>query len=154
MDIKQAGTKIELETVRTLFREYEAFLDVDLCFQSFEEELAGLPGKYGPPEGDLLIALDGEDIIGCVAMRPLEAGICEMKRLYVRPGARGTGLGRRLAEAVIASARRLGYTTMRLGTLEKLKAALGLYEDLGFKSTRPYYDNPLDGVVYLEKDLG
>lgn len=154
MEIRQAVTKSDFEEVRTLFREYEAFLDVDLCFQSFEEELAGLPGKYAPPSGDLLIALDGDEVLGCVALRPLDLGICEMKRLYVRPIARGTGLGRQLAQAIIESAGKLGYRTMRLDTLEKLTAALGLYTALGFKEAQPYYNNPLNGVVYLEKDLG
>lgn len=154
MQIKKATTQADMEEVRRLFREYETFLDVDLCFQSFEEELAGLPGKYAPPRGTLLIADEGGDTLGCVALRALSPGICEMKRLYVRPRGRGTGLGRQLALAVIESARALGYSAMRLDTLEKLGPALGLYHHLGFREISPYYPNPLEGVVYLELDLG
>lgn len=153
MRIKQAQTETEIEEVRKLFREYEAFLDVDLCFQRFEEELAGLPGKYARPTGDLLIGLDGESTVGCVALRKLEEGVCEMKRLYVEPEARGTGLGRRLAQAIIEVARELGYTLMRLDTLERLTDAMRLYETLGFRRTDPYYENPLPGVVFWELEL-
>lgn len=153
MRIKQAQTKIEIEEVRSLFREYEAFLDVDLCFQSFEEELASLPGKYSRPSGDLFIALDGEKIVGCVAVRKLADGECEMKRLFVRPEARGKGLGRKLAHEIIKTARELGYSLMRLDTLDKLPKAMHLYEALGFRRTEPYYENPLPGVVYWELAL-
>ncbi len=153
MRIKQAQSKKEIEAVRRLFREYEAFLAVDLCFQGFEEELAGLPGRYARPGGDLLIALDGESVAGCVAVRRLGDGVCEMKRLFVEPGARGKGLGRRLALEIIAIARELGYGTMRLDTLDTLSEAMQLYEALGFRRTAPYYDNPLPGVVYWELDL-
>jgi len=153
MRIKQAQTKTEIEEIRSLFREYEAFLDVDLCFQSFEEELAGLPGKYSRPSGDLLIGLDADRIVGCVAVRKLDDGVCEMKRLYVRPDARGTGLGRQLAQAIIVVAKELGYSIMRLDTLDSLKGAMHLYEMLGFRTTGPYYENPLPGVVYWELDL-
>ena len=153
MKIKQAKTIKEIDEVRQLFREYEAYLDVDLCFQRFEQELAGLPGKYAPPGGELLIGVDAGKILGCVAVRSLGCGICEMKRLYVRPAARGTGLGRQLARTIIAAARDLGYKVMRLDTLDKLTAAIGLYRSLGFKNSFPYYENPLPGVVYLELDL-
>lgn len=153
MRIRQAQTKTEIEEVRKLFREYEAFLDVDLCFQSFEEELASLPGKYSRPSGDLLIGLDGEKTVGCVALRRLDGGACEMKRLFVRPEARGTGLGRQLAQEIILVARDLGYSLMRLDTLDRLKEAMKLYEMLGFQRTDPYYENPLPGVVYLELEL-
>ncbi len=150
MQIKQAATQAEIQAVRELFREYETFLDEDLCFQGFEEELAGLPGKYTPPGGDLLIAIDKGQIIGCVGIRPLGIGACEMKRLYVKPQARRTGAGKQLSQSIIESARQLGYQVMRLDTLEKLGAALDLYHSLGFKETAPYYANPLKGVVYLE----
>ena len=153
MRIKQVKTEEQIESVRRLFREYEAFLNVDLCFQNFEDELAGLPGKYARPDGDLLICLDGERTVGCVAVRKLEQGVCEMKRLFVRPEERGTGLGRRLAMEIIAIAQELGFSLMRLDTLETLKEAMHLYEVLGFKKTEPYYENPLPGVVYWEKSF-
>ena len=154
MRIKQVETEAEIESVRSLFREYEAFLDVDLCFQSFEDELAALPGKYSRPAGELLIGLDEKGrSVGCVAVRMLEDGVCEMKRLFVRPEARGTGLGRRLAEEIVAAAREIGYSLMRLDTLDRLTGAMHLYEALGFRRTGPYYDNPLPDVVYWELQL-
>lgn len=153
MTIKQAVTGKEIETVRRLFREYEAFLGVDLGFQNFDAEFAGLPGKYARPNGDLLIGLNGNRIMGCVAVRRLGDSVCEMKRLYVRPEARGTGLGRRLALEIIAIARELGYALMRLDTLDRLTEAMSLYETLGFRKTAPYYENPLQGVVYWELPL-
>ena len=153
MRIKRSESKKELEEIRKIFREYEAFLNVDLCFQGFEEELARLPGKYAPPEGDLLIALDGDRTVGCVAVRKLDNGVCEMKRLYVRPEARGTGLGMRLAKEIIAVSRELGYRAMKLVTLDLLGEAMHLYETLGFRRTEPYYENPLPDVVYWELEL-
>lgn len=158
MEIVQAATPDDMAAVRTLFREYEAFLDVDLCFQSFEAELAGLPGKYAPPQGALLMGVDPsgrgrEKIVGCVALRRLEKGICEMKRLYVRPEGRHSGLGRQLANRVISIAREIGYAAMYLDTLDRLTAAIRLYRSLGFRETAPYYANPLPGVVYLALDL-
>ncbi|HCA58261.1 MAG TPA: GNAT family N-acetyltransferase, partial [Blastocatellia bacterium] len=109
MTIKQAATAQDIEVVRELFREYEAWLGLSLCFQGFEEELATLPGKYAPPEGRLYLASVGEEPAGCIALRSLGDGICEMKRLYLRENARGLGLGRRLIEQVIADAREIGY---------------------------------------------
>lgn len=153
MTIRQAVTGKEIEAVRRLFREYEAFLDVDLGFQNFDAEFAGLPGKYARPDGDLLIGLDENRILGCVAVRRLDDGVCEMKRLYVKPEARGSGLGRRLATEIIDIARELGYSLMRLDTLDRLTEAMGLYETLGFRRTAPYYENPLQGVVYWELPL-
>ena len=153
MRVRQAKTKTEIKEVRNLFREYETLLNVDLRFQSFEEELAGLPGKYSRPYGDLLIGLDGERIVGCVAIRRLEDSVCEMKRLFVRPEAQGTGLGRRLAQEIILVARELGYSLMRLDTLDRLTEAMHLYETLGFRRTDPYYENPLPDVVYWELEL-
>ena len=153
MRIKQAQTKTEIEEVRNLFREYEAFLDVDLCFQSFEVELAGLPGNYSRPSGDLLIGLGEEKTVGCVAVRKFDDGVCEMKRLFVRPEVRGKGLGRQLAQEIIVIARKLGNSLMRLDTLDRLTEAMHLYEMLGFRRTEQYYKNPLHGVVYWELEL-
>ncbi len=153
MKIIRAQAPGEIEEVRRLFREYENFLGVDLCFQSFEEELAGLPGKYAPPDGALLMAIDGQKVAGCVALRRLAAGVCEMKRLFVRPEYRGQGLGRMLAERIIDEAEQLGYPLMWLDSLARLKEAMGLYESLGFKRRKPYYHNPLPGVVYLELEM-
>jgi len=151
--IIRAQSPDQVDEVRRLFREYERFLGVDLCFQSFEEELAGLPGQYGPPDGVLLMAMDGRQVAGCVALRKLEDGVCEMKRLYLSPQYRRRGLGRRLAERIVSEATALGYSVMRLDTLDKLKAAMGLYEAMGFRRREPYYGNPLPGVVYWELDL-
>ena len=153
MRIISAKSAEQLETIRELFREYEGFLQVDLCFQGFEAELAGLPGRYAPPEGALILAEVGETAAGCVAMRKQDVGVCEMKRLYVRPAFRNQGVGRRLAQAIIKRAKAKHYRAMRLDTLEKLKAAIQLYEDLGFRPCPPYYHNPLPGVLYWELDM-
>src|SRR3989442_10016609 len=122
MDVVHAVTPGQIEQARALFREYERSLGIDLCFQGFEQELVGLPGAYAPPRGRLLLALDGAAPAGCVALRPLADAACEMKRLYVRPAFRGRRVGRRLAEALIAEARAIGYAPMRLGTPPSLKA--------------------------------
>ncbi len=151
--IQEAASATELDMIRGLFREYEEFLQVDLCFQGFEQELANLPGKYAPPHGALLLALNNDQPIGCVTLRKLEDGICEMKRLYVKPQGRGTGLGRILANEIISIARQHGYSTMRLDTLDSLTEAIGLYQRLGFRQVPPYYDNPLPGALYWELDL-
>ena len=153
MEIKRAQTDNEMAEVRRLFRAYESALGVDLTFQGFDQELASLPGKYAPPTGDLLVGRVQGRILGCVAVRRLEDDICEMKRLYVRPEGRGAGLGRRLAQRIIAVARSLGYASMRLDTLDRLTGAMRLYESLGFRRIDPYYGNPLPGVVYWELDL-
>ena len=153
MPIFQAQTTRDIEVARALFREYAQFLDVDLCFQDFEQELATLPGRYAPPNGRLLLAFEGEQAAGSVALRPLERGICEMKRLFVRPAWRGQGLGHLLALQIVNDATALGYTVMRLDTLDTLHSAMHLYTMLGFQRCAPYYDNPLPGVVYWERTL-
>ena len=139
--------------VRSLFREYEKFLAVDLCFQNFEQELAQLPGKYAPPDGALLLAMEQSSPAGCVAVRKLEKDACEMKRLFVRPEHRGKDIGRLLAVRIIDHAKLLGYRVMRLDTLDRLTEAVRLYESLGFKQIPPYYANPLPGVLYWELKL-
>ena len=153
VNLAPALTASDFDVARTLFREYQQWLDVDLCFQGFEEELATLPGRYAPPGGRLLLAWDGADAAGCAALRPLEEGICEMKRLFVRPGYRGCGLGRLLAARIVNEATAAGYAAMRLDTLDSLVGAMRLYESLGFERRGPYYANPLPGVVYWERAL-
>jgi ribosomal protein S18 acetylase RimI-like enzyme len=153
IEIVRATAPSHIRTIRDLFREYEAFLQVDLCFQRFEEELASLPGRYAPPQGALLLASAAGQAAGCVAMRPLDDGVCEMKRLYVRPSYLGQGIGKKLALSVIERAGEAGYARMRLDTLEKLKPALSLYTALGFQKCPPYYANPLADVVYMERLL-
>lgn len=143
----------EIGTVRALFREYEASIGVDLCFQGFEAELAGLPGDYAPPRGTILLARSGGELAGCVALRPLEGDDCEMKRMYVRPAFRGRGIGRALAESIVAEARRAGYRRMRLDTLATMITAIALYESLGFRRIPPYRHNPIPGAVYMELEL-
>jgi ribosomal protein S18 acetylase RimI-like enzyme len=143
----------DLATVRELFLEYQASLGLDLCFQGFDRELAGLPGDYARPRGRLLLARVGDQAAGCVALRPVDDLRCEMKRLYVRPGCRGLRLGRRLAESLIAEARRIGYRTMVLDTLPSMIEAQALYATLGFRDTMAYRFNPVAGTRYLELDL-
>lgn len=147
-------TDEQIETTRQLFREYEKWLDMDLCFQSFEEEMQNLPGKYSPPDGRLYLGLTDGQAVGCIALRKIGDGICEMKRLYLTDAARGHGLGKKLIEKVIADAREIGYAKMRLDTYPpKMGKAVGLYESHGFRSIESYYDNPHEGVLYMELDL-
>lgn len=143
-----------LDEARALFLRYSRSIGVDLCFQGFDAELAGLPGDYAPPAGRLLVARDAEGrAVGCAALRPLGEDVCEMKRLFVGEEARGLGLGRALAEALVADARRIGYRRMRLDTLPTMSEAASLYERLGFRDIAPYYDNPVPGARFLELEL-
>ena len=143
----------DLEVVRALFRDYADGLGIDLCFQDFEAECADLPGKYAPPDGQLLLAWEGGQAVGCVALRRVDAGTGEMKRLYVRPEFRHLRLGRQLAQAICAQARAAGYASICLDTLSSMHAAVGLYRSLGFKPTAPYVFNPIPDALFLALDL-
>jgi len=151
--VTSACSTADMVHVRALFIEYQEWLDVDLCFQGFDEELLSLPGAYAPPRGRLLLARIDETVAGTVGMWPLGADVCEMKRLYVRPSYLGRGLGRRLAGAIVDEAKAAGYARMRLDSLERLVAARTLYESMGFARIPAYYDNPLDGVLFMQLDL-
>jgi ribosomal protein S18 acetylase RimI-like enzyme len=150
----QAESPQQVEQARELFLEYAQSLGFSLCFQNFDEELAGLPGDYAPPDGRLLLAEWEGQLAGCVALHALGPGICEMKRLYLRPQFRGKGLGRALAEHIINEARQLGYERMRLDTVEPImKDAVAMYRRLGFKQIAPYRENPIAGAMYMELPL-
>lgn len=151
--IVEAKKEGHLNQARILFREYEIFLGVDLCFQGFEQEITELPGKYASPKGCLLLGMDGNKLVGCVAVRPLQEDICEMKRLFVRPEFRGHGYGKILVEEIIKKAHNIGYHYMRLDTLSSLKQAINLYESFGFKKIKPYCFNPLPDVICWELKL-
>lgn len=151
LTINQAETAPQIDEVRRLFREYETALDLDLCFQGFEAELAELPGRYAPPDGRLLLAYADAKIVGCIALRKIDEGICEMKRLYVRDEARGLGIGLALIERIIDEARGQGYSAMRLDTSTvKMAKAIKLYESHGFRRIEAYYNNPHTDVIYME----
>lgn len=146
-------TDDDLDHVRELFREYAAEIEIDLCFQGFEEELSSLPGRYAAPTGSLILAWDEARPIGCIGLREIAPRVAEMKRLYVRPEARGTGVGRRLVERFLEDARRLGYREVVLDTLDRMVSARALYTSLGFEVVPAYYNNPLEGVVYMRLRL-
>ena len=150
----QAESPTQIAQARELFREYAQSLGFSLCFQNFDKELAGLPGDYAPPEGCLLLVEYEGQLAGCVALHKLEPGVCEMKRLYLRSQFRGKGLGRALADRIIADARQIGYQRMRLDTVEPImKDAVAMYRKLGFKEVAPYRPNPIAGAMYMELEL-
>ena len=153
MEIRPASSSDDLTRARELFQEYAGSLPFDLSFQDFQRELAGLPGAYAPPAGEILLALEGGEAAGCVALRALGPGVCEMKRLYVRGAHRGSGLGRRLVEAILHAARERGYRRMRLDTVPGMEAAIALYRACGFREIDPYRPNPIPGAMYMEADL-
>ena len=161
--LKQAQSPDEIEIARGLFREYAAGLNIDLCFQNFDQEVNGLPGNYVPPSGRLLLAIEGEQVAGCIALRSLntesqkpdreggQVSDCEMKRLYIRPEFRGHGLGKRLVTTLLDAAREIGYERMLLDTLPgKMDEAIALYRSLGFREIAPYYHNPVTGALFME----
>ena len=149
-----AETEEDYSEARVLLREYEAASEVDLCFQGFGEEVETLERMYGPPGGRFLLVRAGDATAGGVALRDLGGGICEMKRLYLRPEFRGRGLGRRSAERVVQEAREMGYTAMRLDTLPTMQEAIALYRSIGFAEIDPYTENPIQGALFMELALG
>ncbi|HEX6650742.1 MAG TPA: GNAT family N-acetyltransferase [Pyrinomonadaceae bacterium] len=154
MHIFPANTDEHISQARTLFEEYAASLGISLCFQNFDQELKSLPGKYAPPDGLLLLATENNELAGCIALRKLSPGICEMKRLFVRPTYRSHGLGRVLVETIIDEARKLGYTHMRLDTLPGLMdKAIALYRSFGFVDIAPYCENPVEGAKFMQLEL-
>ena len=154
MRLIQATTSDEIQRIHQLFKEYAAGLGISLCFQDFDQELATLPGDYAPPAGRLFLAIDGDDVVGCVALRKIGDGVGEMKRLYVRPAFRGRGLGRILTEKLIAEAVTIGYASVRLDTLPgKMDQAIAMYRSLGFQEIAPYYQNPVEGATFMELKL-
>jgi len=151
MEIIPANSIDGVESARELFKEYAAWLEIDLCFQDFDKELAELPGDYAPPDGRLLLAVQDQGVAGCIALRKIGEGICEMKRLFVREEFRGQGLGRQLVKAIIGEAKEIGYARLRLDTLPpKMNDAIALYRSLGFKEIEAYYQNPVPGAKFME----
>jgi putative acetyltransferase len=152
--ITPAESAAQIAQVRELFLEYAKSLGFSLCFQGFDEELANLPGDYAPPEGRLFLAEYGEQLAGCAALHRSGPQIGEMKRLYLRPAFRGKGLGRVLSEKIIAEARAIGYSKLRLDTVEPvMKNAVAMYRRMGFREVAPYRENPMAGTLYMELDL-
>jgi len=152
--LSQAEFPAQIAQARELFLEYAQSLGFSLCFQNFDQELAGLPGDYAPPDGRLLVAEYENNLAGCVALHKLEGGICEMKRLYLRPQFSGKGLGHLLADRIIAEARKIGYERMRLDTVEPVMGdAVAMYRKIGFREIEPYRANPIAGAMYMELKL-
>ncbi|HMF57118.1 MAG TPA: GNAT family N-acetyltransferase [Pyrinomonadaceae bacterium] len=154
LELVQAESAEHLAEARKLFLEYAEWLGISLCFQNFDEEVNGLPGKYAAPEGRLLLAVFDEKVAGCIALRKTGEGVCEMKRLFVRPGFRGKGIGLALARALIEEAHQLGYERMLLDTLPSvMEEAVAMYRSLGFHQIEPYYFNPVEDALFMEKIL-
>jgi putative acetyltransferase len=154
LSISQIELPEQIAQARELFLEYAQSLGFSLCFQSFDQELASLPGHYAPPEGRLLLAQYAGELAGCAALHRLEPGICEMKRLYLRPQFRGMKLGRVLVDSIIAESRHIGYQRMRLDTVEPvMKDAVAMYRKIGFYEIAPYCANPIEGALYMELSL-
>jgi len=153
VSVNRRSNRQLLAEARKIFEEYAAGLGIDLCFQGFAEELERLPGEYAPPAGRLYLALAGERVAGCIALRPLEAGVSELKRMYVRPEFRGQGLAKRLCARLLGAARRIGYRRLRLDTLSTMSPAIALYRSLGFREIPAYRYNPIPGALYFELDL-
>lgn len=154
IEIRQAESGEEIKQAQRLFREYEKWFGISLCFQNFDDEVANLPGKYAEPDGRLFLVYANEKLAGCIALRKIETGICEMKRLFVREDFRGSGIGRILIEKIIEEARKIGYEKMRLDTYPpKMGKAVSLYESFGFCEIPSYYNNPHENVLYMEKIL-
>jgi putative acetyltransferase len=152
--IFHANSDQDVQRARTLFEEYASGLGISLCFQNFDQELANLPGDYAAPHGRLLLAEEDNELAGCIALRKLGAGVCEMKRLFLRPAYRGQGLGRVLVKSIIDEAQKLGYMYMRLDTLPgRLDKAIALYESIGFVEIQPYCENPVEGAKFMELEL-
>jgi len=153
IEVRRVAMPEDYGEAQALIEEYVGTLGFDLTFQDFDREIRNLEGAYRPPDSCILLATEDDIVLGCVALRPFENGICEMKRLYVRPAGRGRGIGRRLAEAVIEEARRVGYATMRLDTIGTMHAANALYRSLGFREIPAYRENPIDGARFFELSL-
>jgi len=152
--LTQAKSSADIDEARALFKQYEASLGISLCFQSFDQELASLPGDYAPPLGRLLLARVGSDVAGCIALRKLNDSVCEMKRLYLRPSFRGKGLGGKMVDAILNEAKLIGYAKMRLDTIPgKMDEAIKLYRSIGFKEIPAYYDTPFGDTLYMELNL-
>lgn len=154
MKIIQARTPQDMAQAKALFQAYADTLDFDLTFQGFPQEVSGLPGPYAPPHGAILLAYENSQALGCVALKPLEPKICEMKRLFVRPDVRRKNLGKKLAEAIIQLAKSMGYERMRLDTMPQFTEAISLYRALGFRPIKAYCHNPFEGALYFERLLG
>lgn len=151
--VREARFPDEVEVVRALFRDYASDIGESLCFQGFEEELATLPGKYGGPKGIVVLGFLDRQPVACAALRPLKPRVCEMKRLYVQPAARGRGIARALVRRLLREARGMGYKSMKLDTLGRMTSAIKLYESMGFVPTAPYIENPFEDAVFMERQI-